>query len=191
MNNKTLGILAMLGAPFMAIGVYVESQYKPLADSWWTGAWGILYITAWMGSMIALIRLGVAGNSRFGRVFPLIVLGTLTIANVSNVWQLVAPAYKPALFWALDMGWPLSNVLMLVFGIAVIAAHRLTGWQRFVPLLCGLWLPMALTTKFWIPTELGFNLTSAYSAVAWALLALVVLTTRRLKQPLLSPLPRL
>ncbi|RIV18072.1 hypothetical protein DYU11_29385 [Fibrisoma montanum] len=179
MNNKTLGVLALLGAPSMAIGIYVEDQFKPLANSWWTGVWGIVYITAWMGSMVALNRIGATGSSRFGRTLPLIMLGTLAIANVSNGWQLVAPTFKPTLFWALDMCWPLSNVLMLIYGITVIVANRLPGWQRFVPLLCGLWLPMALTSKFWLPSELGFSLVTAYSAVAWSLLALVILTNHR------------
>ncbi|QJW90536.1 hypothetical protein HNV11_14690 [Spirosoma taeanense] len=178
MNNKTLGALALLGAPSMGLGIWVEQQDKSLADSWFTGVWGLIYITAWMCSMVALQRMKVAGNSRFGRVFPLVILGFLTIANLSNVWQLVAPTNKSTLFWRLDMFWPLSNVLMLIYGLTVIIANRLTGWQRFVPLLCGLWFPVAMATKLLPPNDFTFPFVVLHTIIAWSLLAVVVLKGR-------------
>ncbi|GAB2588049.1 hypothetical protein [Spirosoma areae] len=178
MNNKTLGALALLGAPCLGLGMWAEQHEKSLADSWFTGVWGLIYITAWMGSIVALQRMGAAGTSRLGRVLPKIMLCTLTVANLSNVWQLIAPTHKSTLFWTLDICWPLSNVLMLIFGIAVVAANQLRGWKRFVPLLCGLWLPAALATKLIPPSDFSFPLISLHAAVAWSLLAVVVMTSR-------------
>lgn len=178
MTNKTLGVIALLGAPSMALGIWLEQQYATLADTWWGGAWGIVYITTWMGSIVALNRLSAAGTSRFGRMLPLVMLGTMSVANLSNLWLLVAPSYKPTLYWVLDMCWPLSHVLMLVYGIPVAWAGRLRGWKRYAPLLCGLWLPVALSAKLLLP--LGWNLAvgNVYNAVAWALLALAVLESQ-------------
>ena len=179
MKNKTLGLIALLGAPSMALGIMLEQQYESLANTWWGGAWGIVYITTWMGSMVALNRLHLTGTSRFGKMLPLLMLGTMTVANLSNLWLIIAPDYKPTLYWVLDMCWPLSHVLMLVYGILVAWAGRLRGWRRFVPLLCGLWLPVALTAKLLLPEEWNLAIGNVYNAVAWALLALVVLTSGR------------
>lgn len=113
MNTKLLCLLALLGAPFLAIGVYVEAYYARLGNSWWTGVWGLLYITGWMAAIEVMRRLRLTGANPFGqRIIP-VVLGTLLIANVSNGWQAVAPTYKPLLFMVLDSAWPLSNLLML------------------------------------------------------------------------------
>lgn len=183
MNNRTLGVLALLGAPTMGLGIWLEQQYKPLSDSWFTGVWGLLYITAWMGSMVALRRMQATGTSRFGRALPLLMLGTLTIANVSNVWQVVAPTVKTQLFWSLDIFWPLSNVLMLVYGITVLTANRLPGWKRFVPLLCGLWLPAAMASKLLPPNDFSFLFVVLHSTLAWGLLAITVMTTDQTRQP--------
>ena len=173
MNTKQLSLIALLGAPFLCIGVYVEANYTPLGNSWWTGVWGLLYITGWMASLEALRRLKLAGSGRFGNRIIGVVLATLTMANVSNVWQLIAPTYKPLLFTVLDIGWPVSNVLMLGVGVAVLRAKRLQGWQRWVPLAVGAWFPLTMTVS---RTPIVLHFSNLYSAIAWTLLAVVVLS---------------
>src|SRR5690349_13888779 len=109
MNNKLLGTLALAGAPFMFIGVYLESIIKSLNDTWFTGVWGILYITGWMCSMIVLQRIEAVGKGRFGKGLIRVILFTLTVANVSNVVQLFTVPNKPPYFFYIDLFWPLSN----------------------------------------------------------------------------------
>lgn len=171
MNVKYLTTIALLGAPFLAIGVYTEVYFFSLSDSWWTGLWGVLYCLGWMGSMEAIRRLGLAGNDRFGVGSVWSVLIGLIIATISNVWQLVVPSYKPVVFWILDMAWPLSNILMLPLGVAVLRARRLSGLQRWVPLAVGLWLPMSMAFR---QTPVGLHVSNGYSLVAWSVLALTV-----------------
>lgn len=173
MNTKQLSIVALLGAPFLAIGIYVEAYYPTLANSWWAGVWGLMYTTGWMASLEVMRRLNLAGTDRFAKGIVWVVPGTLTFANVSNVWQVVAPTYKPTVFWILDTGWPLSNLLMLAVGVAVICARRLPGWQRWIPLAVGLWLPLSVVV---VRTPIGLHFSNLYSAVAWTGLAIVMLT---------------
>lgn len=172
MNTKYLGIFALVGAPCLAIGLQLEPLFGIAKTSWWMPIWGILYITGWMASIEALRRLGACGSDRFGIIIVRVVLGTLLLANVSNVWEAVAPLYKPALYYVFDIGWPGSNLLMLAVGAAAIRAKQLPGWQRWVPLAVGCWFPVTMT--IWkIP---GFTYAPLiYSAVAWTLLAVVVL----------------
>ena len=93
MTTKQLSIIALLGAPFLCIGVYVEANYAPLGNSWWTGIWGLFYITGWMASVEAMRRLALTGTDRFGKRILPVVLVSLLIANLSHVWQAVAPSY--------------------------------------------------------------------------------------------------
>ena len=60
-----------------------------------------------------------------------------------------------------DAAWPLSMLWMIVVGVTVIAAKRLSGWQRFVPLLCPLWLPIAITLSIAFGDTLGASSGSA------------------------------
>lgn len=144
MNNKTLGTLAMIGAPWMLLGTLIEMAFPHLTDSWFTGVWGLLYITPWMGIMIALHRAGTLGSSHLGKALPWVLIATLTLADLSNLMWLFGAKNKPAFFFYIDLFWPISHLLMIVVGILAIRAKVLSGWQRYIPLIMGLWLPLAL-----------------------------------------------
>ena len=185
MINRLLGVIALAGAPAMLIGLMVEKQLPALAYSWWTGAWGIVYITAWMGSIIALLRLEATGKSAFGKALLWLILSTLTIANISSVYQLQLGKNTPLYFLLLDMFWPISNIIMLLVGISVLVNKGLPGWKRYVPLAVGLWLPItAVASKHFADPMEGFGGSSPafyislmYSAIAWMLLGFAVLST--------------
>ncbi|HEX8530963.1 MAG TPA: hypothetical protein VF646_13120, partial [Cytophagales bacterium] len=170
-----LGTLALIGAPFLLIGFKAEQHYAFLANSWFTGAWGLVYITAWLCSILVLHRLGAAGKSRFGRVLLPVVMGMLGLANVSNLYKLLLPDYESALFYAFDAFWPLSNLAMVVVGVAVIRAKVLPGWRRYVPLAVGLWFPLTMLGVVLVGrTSPYLFYVPYYSAIAWTLLALAV-----------------
>jgi hypothetical protein len=124
---------------------------------------------------VALHRLGAAGKSRFGRILLPVVMVMLGLANVSNLYKLLLPDYQSALFFAFDMFWPLSNLAMLVVGIAVIRAKKLPGWRRYVPLAVGLWFPLTMLGVALVGrTSPYLFYVPYYSALAWTLLALAV-----------------
>jgi hypothetical protein len=182
MNNKTLGTLALAGAPFLGLGMTVEQLYKPLHDSWFTGIWGLLYISAWLCSITALRRLEVTGRSRFGKGILRVITATLVIANVSNVYQLLFPGEKTISYYVLDAFWPISNLIMVGVGITVIVVRGLPGWRLYVPLAAGLWFPFtALCMVLLGSWEAATPVSSLYTAVAWSVLALVVRTTKALQ----------
>ncbi|RRB06642.1 hypothetical protein [Larkinella rosea] len=141
MNTKLLGIMALVGAPFLCINTYLHVQNHggqlvyhttPLS-----GFLGILYISGWLCSIIGLRRLGATGADNFGRIISPLILSTLTLANSWNVYEMVLPDHNTLLYRLLDAFWPISNLVMIGVGIAVVRAGRLTGWKRFVPLACG------------------------------------------------------
>ncbi len=142
---------------------------------------GLLYISGWMCSITAMCRMQVTGRSRFGKAILNVITGTLLIANLSNVYQLVYPGEKTPTYIALDAFWPISNLIMGVVGITVIAAKGLPGWRRYVPLVVGLWFPFAALCKTLIGSwQAIVPIVSLYSAVAWTVLAAVILTSKEI-----------
>src|SRR5688500_8755504 len=177
-SNRSLGILALIGSPWLFIGMSLEQRIPRLSDSWFTGLWGLLFISGWICSVIALRRLKATGNSSFGKILLIVLLVTLSIANVSNVIQLIVEKDKPSYFMILDICWPLSNVIMFITGIMVIIANGLPAWKRWIPLATGLWFPLAMLS-FLIDNKIVSLLVGVYSVVAWALLAIVIITTKK------------
>lgn len=190
MNNKLPGLLALVGAPFLCIDAYVHAQNDGGQMSYTatslSGFFNLLYISGWLCSIIVLHRIGAIGANRFGRIITCTILVTLTLANCWNVYELILPAHNTLIYTLLDCFWPISNVVMIGVGIAVIRAGRLTGWKRYVPFACGLWLPLTILASFTLG-DISFHLSNAYTALAWTLLAIVVLTgkepTRTQEEP--------
>ena len=184
MSNKQLGIFALIGAPWLFIGMTLENKYPALLDSRFTGAWGIFYITGWMCSVIVMQRMKVTGDSKFGKGVLWVLLISLTIANISNVVQIIVEKDKPFYFVYIDMFWPLSNIIMLVAGITVIIVRRLEGWYKYVPLAVGLWFPLAIASMVLIGrTPLGFFFGGLYSGIMWVILAIMIIILSRNSTP--------
>lgn len=156
MSNQLLGMLALIGSPWLFIGTYLEHRVPHLSDSWFTGVWGLLFISGWICAAIALKRLGATGRSSFGKTILLILLLSLCMANVSNVIQLIVERDKPAYFIFFDLFWPLSNIIMLIVGVKVLAIKGLPGWKRYIPLATGFWFPLALLSSFMDINMLSF-----------------------------------
>ena len=177
MSNRLLGILALIGSPWLFIGTHLEQKISHLSDSWFTGVWGILFISGWTCAVIALKRLKATGNSSFGKTILFVLIISLLIANISNVIQFIVEEDKPSWFIFFDLFWPLSNIIMLIAGITVVITKGLPGWKRYTPLACGLWFPLAMLSGFTGNQILSFFFGGIYSVLAWALLAFAIITT--------------
>lgn len=173
--------MALIGAPFLCINTYIHvpdpNAHVYVTDSL-SGFFDLLYISGWLCSIIGLRRIGAMGRDRFGRIITALSLGSLTLANIWNVYEMILPDHNTILYHALDSFWPISNVVMIGVGIAVIRAKKLNGWKRYVPLMCGLWLPVTILVSFAL-NDFAFTLSIGYTAIAWTLLAVIVLTSKK------------
>lgn len=177
--TKTLGALGIAGAPFLFLEMYTNSVGKTVNTSL-TGVYDLLYMLGWMCSVTALLRLRAAGTKKRGIAVLYAQLFFLTLANASNLWVIVQPNSDSALYRALDMFWPISNVWMLVTGIAVLSGGKLQGWRRYIVLVVGLWFPVMMTLMLIAGKTAGlFYAGGLYSAVAWALTGRAVFTRDR------------
>ncbi len=115
------------------------------------------------------------GNGTWGRAVLIIQLVGLILAFLFGFVEATGLLDEnDVVFNVLDAAWPLSMLWMLVVGITVIVARRLSGWQRFVPLLCPFWLPIALFLAAAFGEWAGL-IGLAYAAVLWGLLGYIVL----------------
>ena len=174
MNNRILGCIGMAGAPFLLIDT-VSNGYYVYSHSSLSGLYNLVYITAWICSIVGLWRAGAFGNNRGGRRMYHIQLFFLAMANAWNTYEIIQPGAGTPLYYILDACWPLSNICMLATGIMLLRAGRLPGWTGFVPLLVGLWLPVGfLLWAIFSRTQAVLLAVNIYSAGMWFLLGLTV-----------------
>ena len=203
-SNRTLGTLGLIGAPTMLIGIVLPMYFPYLKNTSFDGLSSLFFMLTWMGSLVGLNRLKATGNSFVGRTIIQVNLVTITFANGWNIYQAIAPNANTPLYWFLDAFWPISMVAMFLVGLTVVRAHNLRGWQRYVPLSVGLWLPLsalignllAMIPSGWISTvdasHYGQFFSGFYAALGWGTLAYIVrLTPQSFQitrfQPNLSP----
>lgn len=188
MTNKILGAIAMACAPFLCIDFLVHGQAGPNENFEHTslsGLFSLVYMIGWMCSIVVLQRVAATGVSRFGRIILYVQLGTLMLANVWNVAQIIVPGSPSKLLFVLDFFWPISQLVLLIIGITVLTVRSprpgrggLAGWRRFVPLMAGLWFPVSIV----LMGVIGQNFTTmiisgSYSAVMWGLMGWVCYNT--------------
>ena len=179
LSNKMLGAIAMVAAPLLSFQKLGGGHAANANNISLGGVFDLIYMLGWMCSIVGLMRLQATATSKKSSVLLYIQLALLCVANTWNVWVIFDPLNNSALFRVLDMFWPLSNVNMLVLGIAIAVTGRLKGWRRYVVLIVGLWLPVALGGSLLLGRENGaaFYTGCVYSTVAWALLGWMIYTS--------------
>lgn len=182
MKNKQLGILALIGAPFLFIDMLVGKYYPEFSSAGFSGVACLFYITGWLAAIEGLRRMLDNGTNDFSRIMIRIVMVTLVLADISNVWQISSKS-RPLLFFVLDSCWPVSNVLMLGVAWVVIKSGRINGWKKWVPLALGCWFPVCILLG---RTDFAFFAGGTYSMVAWSLFAISIMTAKEEATPVLS-----
>ena len=176
MSTKTLGLLGMITSPFLAIDLLISGMYEKYHASSMSGLFNLLYMTGWLCCVVAFYRNKATGKNVIGKAVIIVQVVFLLLAETWNVYSIIQPHADTTAFKLLDMFWPVSNSFMFITGLAIIFAKRLAGWQRYIPIIVGMWLPVCLII---FPLVFGrdtitFFTTIIYSAVAWFLLGLSV-----------------
>jgi hypothetical protein len=169
MNTRTLGILGLIGAPFLLIDT-ANNGFALDQSSGISGLLNFLYTTGWMCSVIAL--------KRFGKIVFWVQISCLVLADCWNIYEWMQPRAETTLYFILDAFWPIGNLCMLVSGITIAAQGVLKGWRRYVPLAVGLWLPIGLVLWAIFSRTPGMLLFSGiYSTLTWSLMAIGIITS--------------
>jgi hypothetical protein len=174
-NNRILGMIAMICAPTLLIGtLWLQGRENPLV----IGIASSIFMAGWICSNIGMQRMQATGTGAGGRAVLIIQLIGLVLACAFGFIEATGLLDENNIvFIVTDAAWPLSMLFMLVVGIAVLLAKRLSGWQRFVPLLCGLAFPVSIILS--LVTGLGLDGPMEFvffglTAILWMLLGYVV-----------------
>lgn len=128
-----------------------------------------------IGGVIGLARSGAAGNGWPGRIgLAAAGLGWLTWAAAQFVLQIDFTLAEIVLF---PVGSILIGLGMILAGVAVLRARRWRGWQRGVPLLCGLYLVPLTLVLFAILGGPSFLVLAGYG-LCWLALGAALWTAR-------------
>jgi hypothetical protein len=172
MNNRLLGTIAIICAPALLIEeLLLQGQENALI----TGIASMVFMAGWICSNIGMWRMRATGTGKWGRAVLLVQLVGLGLAFMFGFFEATGLLGRESLVFNItDAAWPLSMLWMIVVGVSVLVAKRLLGWQRLVPLLCPLWLPMAIILSIAFGDTVGGIVGFGYAAVVWASLGYVV-----------------
>jgi len=144
-----------------------------------TGIASMVFMAGWICSNMGMRNMQATGTSVWGRAVLLVQLVGLVLAFMFGFFEATGLLGRGSIIFNItDAAWPLSMLWMLVVGIAVIRANRLSGWQRFVPLLCPFWLLIAIIGSLAFGDTAGGFVGFGYAAVLWVLLGYIVRDSR-------------
>ena len=172
MNDRILGTIAMVCAPALLIEELLrQGQENALI----TGVASMVFMAGWICSNTGMRRMRAAGAGKWGRAVLQIQLVGLVLAFMFGFFKATGLLGRESIVFNItDAAWPLSMLWMLVVGITVIRARRLSGWRRFVPVLCPFWLLIAIVGSMAFGDTAGGFLGFGYAAVLWVLLGYIV-----------------
>jgi hypothetical protein len=181
MNNRTLGTIAMICAPALLVEALLLRGGENAVI---TGIASMVFMAGWICSNTAMRRMQAAGTGRWGHAVLLVQLVGLVLAFMFGFFEATGLLGRESVIFNItDAAWPLSMLWMLVVGVTVVVAKRLTGWRRFVPLAC----PLSLVIGLAATPVLGDNIAGivgfGLAAIFWAALGYVARSER------IEPLP--
>ena len=88
-SNKTSGMIALIGAPFLFITMCADS--KSGVGNTPTGMCDVLYITGWLCCMVGLMNLETIGNKKWGKYLLHLSFIFLSIACIGNILKAMVP----------------------------------------------------------------------------------------------------
>jgi hypothetical protein len=176
MNNRTLGTIAMICAPAMLVEALIPNGNDiPFV----VGTASMAFMAGSFCSQIGLWRAAATGHNWWGRTVLAIQLVLVALAFAFGFIEATGLlGEENIVFIATDIAWPLSMLWMLAVGISAAVVGRLPGWQRFVPLLCGLAFPLSIILGIVAGLDMQSDVMGlvffGMLAVFWGLLGFVV-----------------
>jgi hypothetical protein len=156
------GLVGMVSAAVWLLAIFIQSRYgvEPPGDgSFLYYADQILYFIALAGYLVMLLGMWqakAAGDGIFGKISLGLFIAGLVSLLIASIVQLLTNNTD---FFLFPVGGIFQLLGGLLTGIAVATSKRWSGWQRFAPLLQGLFylivlfLPVVISNQS--PTDLG------------------------------------
>ena len=178
-NSRTLGVIGMVSAILWIVAQFIQSRFglEPPGNGtfvYYTDE--ILFLIAMSGYVLMLLGLWqakAAGDRLFGKIALGMFIAGIVSLMIASIVQILT---NNADFFLFPVGGILQLLGGLLTGIAVATSKRWHGWQRYAPLLQGLFYLIALFLPVVIsnqsPTDLGQYIWQA----TWFLTSLALFT---------------
>jgi len=180
-KNKTRAssIIGMVAAGLWLVALFIEYQYSllpPGDGSWLYYADQFMFFIALTGYLVMLLGLWQSkamGENKFGKISLGIFITGIAALLIAQIFQLII--HNPDFFL-----YPVGGIFQLLggvlTGIAVVAAKRWNGWQRFAPLLQGLYYLIVLFIPIVVSNQSPTQLTEGLWQVMWFITSLALFT---------------
>jgi hypothetical protein len=173
---RIAGLICAIGAA-LAVGYALTVAVAGWEPTQGFAIQALIHLVELIG-VIGLALSGAAGVGWLGRVGLRAALLGFVILIVA---ELVFPSHVDAATQLFNLGPPLVGVGLVLAGIAVLQARRWTGWQRWIPLIWGLYVFVVMTPVFLIagppPATIGILAIAGWDVCAVLLGVALVGTT--------------
>jgi len=164
LSTPALGLVAMAASPFLFFELLINDK----GNTSLSGVCDLIYMTGWMCTIVALLRFNATGLPNKNKAILYVQLGTLTVAQIWNVWTIAAPQNSNPVYAIMDFFWPISNITLLIVGIVIAVKGVFYGRKRYSVLIAGLWLPFTIVMSLLTgPGTFGIIISGMYSTIAW------------------------
>lgn len=143
--QRLFGTIGMICAPCLLFAWSFSSQNsgEPNPNQIFASLCGVLYLCGAAASALAMRKMRVTGNRIGAKILFTVQIAGLFLAMMCDALEYAAPQLKQtALFFVTDMAYPLSHVLMIAVGVAIVRARAWRGWRRIPAFLIGFALPL-------------------------------------------------
>jgi hypothetical protein len=180
MRTRVSGIVGMAASILWLTALYVEYRFGLLPPGngsvLFYADQGVFFI-ALSGYLIMLLGLWqskAVGDGIFGKIsLGMFIAGLISLLTA----QVVQWFTKNPDFFLFPVGGIFQLLGGLLTGIAIVTAHRWTGWQRFALLLQGLYYLGVLFLPIVISNQSPSELTEGLWQVTWFISSLALFTT--------------
>jgi hypothetical protein len=183
MNSKNQirvsGFVGMIAAGLWLAALSIEYRYglqPPGNGSWLYYTDQFMFFLALVGYLIMLLGLWQSkamGDGRFGKISMGIFIAGIAALLIAQVVQWLTNNADFFLF-------PIGGIFQLLGGVltgfAVVTAKRWDGWQRFAPLLQGLYYLIVLFIPIVVSDQSPTQFTEGMWQVTWFFTSLALFT---------------
>lgn len=179
-NIRASGTVGMVSAGIWLIALSIEYKFGLLPPG--NGSWlyyfdQFLFFFALAGYLLMLLGIwhsDAVRDSRFGKISLGIFMTGIGALLIAQVFQLII--HNPDFFL-----YPVGGIFQLVggvlTGIAVVVTKRWKGWQRFAPLVQGVYYLVVLFIPIVISNQSPTQLTEGLWQVTWFITSLALYTS--------------
>src|SRR5690348_399251 len=125
LNHRLLGIIGIIGAPWVFIDYINNGLYEHFIATSVSGFRDFFFVTGWLCSLLGLYKLEAMGDKRWQRIIIILQILFVFLVDVWCFIEMVAPSTPSIVSFAFAFLWPLAGFFMLITGIVILLAKRL------------------------------------------------------------------